>query len=650
MKNMLLTLQTAVSKTAPVANPPQFVVLGSDDNTKAKGIEWMSNVISSGRNKDGSRMYMSFYMNTDQGCAIWDIKNDLVDAAYNAYKAGHEIGNHTSTHLYIVAFGEIDEYGADTGRRADYPAIKAEIQRAENVLIASGIPKEHIVGFRTPYLRYSNSTFRAVKEFGFLYDCSVCAAYDNAAGDNYFPYTLDGTPDENGNYAPDNSAGRNPYGKTTVIRKHEGLWELPCARIKIAPEDIAYAEKNLKQKYGGGYKFDGYITGLDWDLWADAKMDSSQTVRSLMHTLKESLKGNRAPFTVGVHSPFYVEPKNSDFPNITQEQRRWAFEEFVRQASRLDDVFFVSADMVIRWMQNPVSAAEFNPENYRRAPYPRKTAPSKIRLSNNSVDEGVLEIGELTAVNLNLAVTHTFSVVEGCDVFGITGNKLKFKSAQNPNMNGYDVCVKAQADENTGSVEQRFKIWVDRVFNTDVELVNTGDWTDEKDNIGSSLAIASHSPLKASLKLAAVQNNKDGSVSTPFVSTGKTYEYALSGLKNIEVVYTCDREAGLNISFGKRNMQDNTAKFSFVFSALLPASAKEKSVILTPDMFEMIYSQAADEADILKIPGSLKDALWLKGLTVSFAGIDENKTTNIEVFSLKLRGVPGNPNTPEKNQ
>jgi hypothetical protein len=32
----------------------------------------------------------------------------------------------------------------------------------------------------------------------------------------------------------------------------------------------------------------------------------------------------------------------------------------------MKDVFFVSADMVLRWMQSPVSAAGFGPEAYVR--------------------------------------------------------------------------------------------------------------------------------------------------------------------------------------------------------------------------------------------------------------------------------------------
>jgi peptidoglycan/xylan/chitin deacetylase (PgdA/CDA1 family) len=331
----------------------------------------MSDVLDKNTNADGSKMYMSFYVNTGQDVGNWEIETDVADAAYNAYKAGHEIGNHTSTHLYCVEHGEIDANDVDNGKRVSQEEIYKEIKKVEEVLSARGIPKEHQLGFRTPYLRYSDATFRAMTEVGFLYDCSICAASNHTAGNNFFPYTLDVIPgkqelDSNGNLPPDNNANVNRWGKTSPVGEYKGLWELPAMNLAIHPDDMDYVESVFKRKYGEKSHFNGYITGLDWDLWYEAEMNPEQTVRTLMYTLQKTLEGNRAPFTVGVHSQFYFEPKEKDFPNILPQERHAAFEEFIRQASQLKDVYFVSSDMVIRWMQHPVSAAEFKPENYLR--------------------------------------------------------------------------------------------------------------------------------------------------------------------------------------------------------------------------------------------------------------------------------------------
>jgi len=361
----------AASKKAPVENPPQFVVVMSDDNTIAEGIKWMSGIVDNSTNADGSKIHMSFYTNTDQSGLSWDMNNGLSDAIYEVYKSGHEVGNHTSTHLYCVEFGTIDANGVDTGKRADKEQIYGEIKRVEELLSANGIPKKHQFGFRTPYLRYSDLTFRAMFEVGFLYDCSIIGANNNTAGSYFWPYTLDIIPgkqelDENGNLPPDNNARVNPWGKTSPVGEYKGLWELPAGNFAIHPNDMDWAQSALKRHYGENFTFNGYIEGLDWNIWAYAELNYEQTVNSLMYTLEKSLKGNRAPFTVGVHSQFYFEPKESDFPRISPPERRQAFEEFIGKASKLNDVFFVSADMVIRWMQNPVSAEKFKPEDYFR--------------------------------------------------------------------------------------------------------------------------------------------------------------------------------------------------------------------------------------------------------------------------------------------
>ena len=349
----------AASKIAPVDNPPLFIVIGSDDNTIPDAVRWMQGVMDSGKNKDGSRRYMSFYVNTDQDIAVWDKNEDIVNACLSAYKSGHEITNHTATHLACVGYDENET-------RASFDVIKAEIQRTQDVLEKNGIPKMHQTGFRTPYLRYSDTTFRVIQEIGFLYDCSISAADDNKAGDNYFPYTLD-FDDGNGNFSPDNSAGRNSWGKVSPIGKCEGLWEIPAIRFAIDQKDYAYVEKTLKRKHGNDYKFDGYITGLDYNLWNEAEFNEEQTLRTLLNTIKLCLAGNRAPVTIGLHSQFYFEHRGDLYPNIEEpSKKQWAFEKFMEEASKLDDVFFVSGDMVIRWMQNPVSAKDFNPENYRR--------------------------------------------------------------------------------------------------------------------------------------------------------------------------------------------------------------------------------------------------------------------------------------------
>ena len=348
--------QTAASRIAPVANPPQFIVIGSDDNPNAEAVRWKANVLNSGTNADGSKRLMSFYVNTDR----WAWDSDLVEAILEAYKAGHSISNHTHTHLRCV--GTSSNFG-DFATRVSMEVIYADIMKAQQAMIDAGIPKKHQFGFRTPFLAYSDSTFTAMRKAGVLYDSSINSGM-MPPGSHNWPYTLDiipgvQEPDAIGNIAYDNCGSRNWWGRANPVREHQGLWVLPITLLEAHPDDRNRAY--LDGPWVGGSE-SNLITGLDWNMWHQWRMDYGQTLRTLKHSLERSLAGNRAPFIFGTHSQMFFASGN----NISAEERRRAFEEFVHFASQLDDVFFVTGDMVIRWMKNPVSAAEFKPENFFR--------------------------------------------------------------------------------------------------------------------------------------------------------------------------------------------------------------------------------------------------------------------------------------------
>jgi len=373
--------QSAVraAKTPPggIVKPPQFIVVGSDDNTHAQAIEWMSDVLSNSQNTKGYKGYGSFYINT-QG---WDQARQ--DAVKRAYDMNHSIGNHTASHIRCV--GGTDWGVPITGNhpenlsiRMGEEAIYNDILAAQNAMISIGIPKKHQYGFRTPFLTYSDSTYSAMCRIGFLYDCSMNAALP--IGNANFPYTLDIMPGQEasttehpiGNLPPDNqyswwASGQGTFSAGNPIREHKGLWVIPASLLEIDPADRADLATKEVPSYvvSSGWT----VAGLEWNLWNQAKADEQQCVRAYMNTLKKTLAGNRAPLHLGFHSQFYFErgiPEDGPMYDFPVDARKRMFEEFIRQASQLPDVFFVTGDMVIAWMQNPCSAADFNPENYLR--------------------------------------------------------------------------------------------------------------------------------------------------------------------------------------------------------------------------------------------------------------------------------------------
>lgn len=443
------------SQTAPVSNPPQLIILGSDDNTSVEGLDWIVNYLKSKKHADGTALRMSFYSNVQ----YWNYydgetlhnREDLISAHQRAYAEQHEVTNHTKDHVYCV-----EGKAGPTQKRMGIDEIRAQMQAVTDIMVANGISTKTMKGFRTPYLAYSDSTFSAAVAEGFTYDCSVNEGgeWGQVAGNYYWPYTLDQMADNDGNYAPGNNKQYSWWSKTydTPIRKHTGYWELPCYIWAAHPQDTAYMSTVFQYEHGGK------ITGLDWNLWAEANFNKDQSLRCLKYTLDLMYAGNRTPFTVGMHSQYYIDYKGqSSFPNITSHMdRRWVLEQFIDYAlSKGDDIYFVSGAQAIAYCMNPVSADSFNPDDYLPIDGDENVAPTNISLSNKTVKEGETTIGTLSAVDQNSGDTHTFTVESGS--FTIDGSTLKSDGVLA--VGDHDVKIKA-TDQGGLSVTKDFTISV----------------------------------------------------------------------------------------------------------------------------------------------------------------------------------------------
>ena len=467
MKNMILRMSAAIllimlgtvafaqvkaSKTAPngITNPPQFIIVGSDDNTNAQAINWMADVLSNSSNAEGYKGYGSFYINT-QG---WNQARQ--DAVKRAYGMDHSIGNHTASHIRCV--GGTNWNDPITGNHPDNLSIRKseqeiynEILAAQNAMIGIGILKEHQYGFRTPFLTYSDSTYSAMYKIGFLYDCSINAALPVANAN--FPYTLDIMPGQPastvrpvGNVPPDNQSSwwgtgyDGQYRPGNPIREHKGLWVIPASLIEIDPADRADVLAQGAASYipGSGWT----VAGLDYNLWNEAKANEQQSVRAYMNTVKKTLAGNRAPLHFGFHSQYYFvrgDPWDGAMYDLPIDARQRIFEEFVRQASELPDVFFVTGDMVIAWMQNPCSAADFKPEDYlRKAAIPTSvvTTESTPGVSFAGIQNGQITLQLVNAGNYTVELYNsTGRLVQKVDmkdaVSGINATGIKINGLSN---------------------------------------------------------------------------------------------------------------------------------------------------------------------------------------------------------------------------
>jgi len=351
--------------TISLAQTPQFVCLGSDDNYYPDGLNWIVKLIQSKTNPtetpvvagtfDGAPATMSFYPNTDN--SEW---YDIVDTTdLNEYGAdsakkiqaslkealahGSEIGSHTKHHMSSTA--------------STFAYWLNDIDSSVKDLKTIGIPTANIVGFRTPFLQYNDFTLKALDSLkNFKYDCSIESGLDDATdGTNFvWPYTLDNGPfsDDTGSLAETDrdtvfmSDGELDTEAIMVnIGKHPGLWEAPVYCVIVPPElrhkiwlqtkdtvDVMLFKHNAdgspaEDNDGNGIDsllvkdsvftvdFDtttGKITGLDYNMWSapandGVGMDSAEFVATMKYTLDRHMGGNRAPFCFGMHSNIFYD-------------------------------------------------------------------------------------------------------------------------------------------------------------------------------------------------------------------------------------------------------------------------------------------------------------------------------------------------------
>lgn len=299
-------------KGLPIDKVPMFIAFGYDDNNYGDGMNWILEDVKDLKNPngmgnsatyDGSKVQHTFFMKTkvESTEPIQDVYRSWKDA----YDAGHEIASHTHTHE-VVSAGAVQSW-------------TDEIAWCDSVLAEIGIPKEKLVGFRTPKLAPQEATFKALVERGFSYDCTVEHFQDMDSKKFVWPYTL-----ENGRH----STAFNSY----PFNKYPGLWEFPV------------------------HQFLNGKTGFDYNAWISEGLSGSAYYNRLKGELDHRMNTNRAPLLLGVHSDYYA-TTNSFFESQTSsnvQARRKAIHDFIRYALKeYPDVRIVSYESVLKWMRNP---------------------------------------------------------------------------------------------------------------------------------------------------------------------------------------------------------------------------------------------------------------------------------------------------------
>ncbi len=447
---------------------PMFVSIGWDDNSHAgfsypgvegQAIHWVRdfamalvNPAGAGNDNtyDGTPVRYSFFNNTvyTSNGTMGDYVQQVKVAWNMCHREGHEIGNHTHSHItsqngpnYSVSQWENEIVTCNEWlvKPAPHDSDTTNIGMG-NTAEGAGIPAEDIKGFRTPYLYYNDNTFTAIQNLGFVYDCSIEDGYqDTMDGTNYlWPYTLDhGSP---GHDYLKESGILNDKMKHVTITSHPGLWEMPDHPVIVPPDEACSdygIQPGLRAKIKAMFSwFDtntGKITGLDYNLWNGIRLNKGEFLASIKYTLDLRLKGNRAPFLFGAHSQYY----NNLWQGLGEpscENRMWAIEEFIKYVLAKPDVRIVPFIDIIRWCRDPVAL-----NNVSISFEAEKLSPPKgsaIRMSDNGIiTVSGLKEGAVTVFNCsgqkvaqgsirNESSTKPFYLGSGLYVLQVTGHSL----------------------------------------------------------------------------------------------------------------------------------------------------------------------------------------------------------------------------------
>ena len=325
---------------------PQFVVVGWDDNGFINGFSWATDMLAA-RDLKNTFYFTTTYISdgATSGSPV-----GLRNMWRSAYLTGHEVGNHTQNHLDGTPFSS-GEWEAQLTTAQYWLTASPDAEVDPGI----GVPEEEIYGFRSPFLNYNDALFEELRKLGIWYDCSIEEGFqlDIDASQMPWPYTLD-EGSQGHDYLQELGVPERDFDLTA----HPGIIELPAYALVIPPDEVAEEydiepgllsrTRALSPAVEPG---SDRITGLDYNLWADAQMSGAEFLAVLKYNLDQRLSGNRAPFLFGAHTDFY----RDNWPNAAAsfEERRKAIEDFLDYARSLADVRVTTAKEVVDFLRVP---------------------------------------------------------------------------------------------------------------------------------------------------------------------------------------------------------------------------------------------------------------------------------------------------------
>ncbi|KAI7842639.1 hypothetical protein COHA_003743 [Chlorella ohadii] len=297
---------------------PQFVLLTHDDGIDAES--------------RGAMLKLLKGKTAAQGCPLTATMFALMDPdgwtscaeVMKVYKAGLELADHTISHEKLPGM--------------ERSKLVNEIVGARDKLVDCGVPKEDVVGLRTPYLDTDTAVREVLHQNGFLYEAALIEDWkwsvSKGFGNRIWPWDL--------KYGiPINCSLADLVQETVqVCGKNEswpGLWEVPTWRLT----NETAGERP--------YAMD---PGFVYECGTDGCMnDTSSVFDILKDNFDRSYAGNRAPMPVFIHI-YWLQAEDN-----TQQLK-----DFIDYTLAKPNVYYVTMCQLLAWVQNPVPASQLTPE------------------------------------------------------------------------------------------------------------------------------------------------------------------------------------------------------------------------------------------------------------------------------------------------
>ncbi|XP_014480783.1 PREDICTED: uncharacterized protein LOC106747613 isoform X2 [Dinoponera quadriceps] len=332
---------------------PQMITITFDDAVNAENFELYSKIFTDDRkNPNGCPIRGTFYISHQY--------TNYRDVQY-LWNVGHEIAAHSITHRGP------EEWWSRNATIEDW--FDEMVGMANIIKKYAAVRIGDIKGVRAPFLQVGwNRQYLMMSEFGFVHDSSIVAPFSDPP---LWPYTLD--------YRPSHPCVR--VGQLCPTRSYPGIWELPLNQLLAGVSDHRATDGTRSRLTAGSFvRFCDSVPGENRSCRFHSRAVSEQvsqcasiltfgtftqdytctTVDScpsdlsgeeiykmLMLNFKRHYLTNRAPLGLHFHASWFQNPMYF-----------YAFNKFVDDLLRLDDVFFVTSHQVVEWMRRPTSLSE----------------------------------------------------------------------------------------------------------------------------------------------------------------------------------------------------------------------------------------------------------------------------------------------------